>query len=102
MATYTYHCSACEHITDVFYKLTEHRPDIQSCEACHEIAHYKIAAPMVLKASYLDGQRSKSWKDVREASKLNLAAAGTDNLKEKAEINKEVKKIGYNFTKDGV
>jgi predicted nucleic acid-binding Zn ribbon protein len=100
--TYTYPCSKCDHVTDVFYKLSEVRPDIQPCEVCGEIANYKLAAPMVLKASFLDGQRSRAWKDVREASKLNLAAAGTDNLQEKAEINKEVKKIGYNFTKDDV
>lgn len=102
MPTYTYPCSTCDHTTDVFYKLSEVRPDIQSCEVCGEVANYQLAAPMVLKASYLDGQRSKSWKDVREASKLNLAAARTDNLQEKAELTKEVKKIGYTFTKDDV
>lgn len=102
MPTYIYHCSKCDHEEDVFYKLSEVRPDMQSCEVCGQISNYKIAAPMVLKASYLDGQRSRSWKDVREASKLNLAAARTDNLQEKAELNKEVGKLGYKFTKDDV
>ena len=102
MPTYLYPCSNCDHVTEVFYKLSEVRPDIQSCEVCHEIAHYRIAAPMVLKASYLDGQRSKAWKDVKEASRLNRDAAVESNPETKAGMEKEIKKIGYTFNKDGI
>ena len=101
MPTYTYVCE-CSTVTDGFNTLKEVRPETIPCSACGKDAQYQLSVPMHMKASYLDGQRSKSWKDVREASKLNLAAAGTDNLQEKAEINKEVKKIGYTFTKDDV
>jgi hypothetical protein len=102
--TYTYRCSSCQEITDGFYTLKDTRPDHIKCktEGCAGVADYELSVPMHMKASFLDGQRSKSWKDVREASKLNLAAAATDNLQEKAELNKEAKKIGYNFTKDDV
>ena len=102
MPTYEYFCEGCGDITDGFFKLAEVRPTDLPCKSCGEAAQYRLSSPLVLKASFLDGQRSRAWKDVREASKLNLAAAGTDNLQEKAEINKEVKKIGYNFTKDDV
>ena len=102
MPTYTYFCEECQHITDVFYKLSEVRPDIQSCEVCGAVAHYQLAAPMVLKASYLDGQRSKAWKDVKEASRLNRDAAVESNPETKAGMEKEIKKIGYTFNKDGI
>ena len=102
MPTYTYFCEECQHITDVFYKLSEVRPDIQSCEVCGAVSHYQLAAPMVLKASYLDGQRSKAWKDVKEASRLNRDAAVESNPETKAGMEKEIKKIGYTFNKDGI
>jgi hypothetical protein len=54
-----------------------------------------------MKASYLDGQRREAWKDLREASKLNVAASATDNQEEKKELLNEAKKIGYNFKKEG-
>lgn len=102
--TYTYRCSSCQEITDGFFTLKDTRPDQIECKSqgCAGVAEYELSVPMHMKASYLDGQRGKAWKDVREASKLNLAAARTDNLQEKAELNKEVKKIGYTFTKDDV
>lgn len=100
MPYYTYHCKMCQHINEVHYKLTEVRPDIIECQQCHEEAEYKISAPMVLRASYLDGQRSKQWKDLKEASKLNRAAASEGDLSKKKEINQEVRKIGFNFNKD--
>lgn len=101
MPTYVYICPECGESTDGFYTLKETRPDTIECRECGNQAQYQLAAPMVLKASYLDGQRSKQWKDLKEASKLNKLAAGTDNQAEKKEIQKEASKIGYNFNKDG-
>lgn len=97
---YLYCCSKCDHQEFVHYKLTETRPEIQSCEVCGELSNYQIAPPRVQqKVSYLDGQRSNKWKDLKEASKLNKAAAATDNPEEKKELQKEQVKIGYNFEK---
>ena len=100
MPTYTYSCVTCGGVTDGFYKLTETRPEELPCSECGNPAEYTLAAPMVLKASFLDGQRSKQWKDVREASKLNKLAAQTDNLQAKKEIKQEAAKIGYKFSND--
>lgn len=102
MPTYVYYCVECEKATDAFYTLKETRPDSINCGQCGKPANYQLAAPMVLKASYLDGQRRKQWQDVREASKLNRAAAATDNQQEKKELQAEQKKLGYNFTKDTI
>lgn len=103
MPTYCYWCGKCEHITDAHYKLTEERPDFHPCEVCEGEAEYRLAAPMVLKASFLDGQRKNKgdWKDLREASKLNLAAASANTDSERSEISKESKKLGFNLKKDG-
>lgn len=100
MPTYTYHCGPCDHITDVFFSLSEVRPEDVLCESCQGTATYQLAAPMVLKHSYLDGQRSKKFRDLKEASKLNVAAARTDDLDQKKELKKEISKIGYTFEKD--
>lgn len=100
MPTYTYWCNSCEEMLDAFYTLKETRPDQINCHHCEGVANYQLSAPMVLKASFLDGQRKKQWQDLREASKLNKAAAQTASEQEKKELQSEQKKIGYNFTKD--
>lgn len=103
MPTYVYTCEACGTPTDAFYSLKETRPDSINCSYCEGgIAHYQLKAPMVLKASYLDGQRKKEWQDMREASKLNKAAAQTPNEQEKKELQAEQKKLGYNFNKEPI
>lgn len=103
MPTYVYVCEGCAASTDAFYSFKETRPDSISCSYCEGgIAHYQLKAPVVLKASYLDGQRKKQWQDLREASKLNKAAAQTDNQQEKKELLDEQKKIGYNLTKEPI
>ena len=100
MPTYTYCCDICGHVTDAHFRLSETRPETVQCEECGELAEYQLAAPMVLKASYLDGQRRRQFQDLREASKLNVAAAGEDNLDKKRELKKEARKIGYNLSTD--
>jgi predicted nucleic acid-binding Zn ribbon protein len=103
MPTYVYTCKECGHSNDAYYSLKDNRPDSINCGFCDKgIAHYQLKAPTVLRASYLDGQRKKEWQDLREASKLNRAAAGTDNQTEKKELQAEQKKLGYNFTKDTI
>lgn len=102
MPTYVYLCPHCKETTDGFFTLKENRPNTIPCRECGQDAQYELSAPMVLKASYLDGQRKKEWQDLREASKLNKAASQTDNQQEKKELQAEQKKIGYNFTKDTI
>jgi hypothetical protein len=102
MPTYVYYCVDCERAQDAFYSLRETRPDSINCGYCGKPANYQLKAPVVLRASYLDGQRRKQWQDLKEASKLNKAAAETSNEQEKKEMKEEQKKLGYNFTKDTV
>lgn len=102
MPTYVYYCVDCETAQDAFYTLKETRPDTLRCQSCGGIANYQLRAPVILKASYLDGQRKKQWQDLREASKLNKAAAETSNEQEKKELQAEQKKIGYNFNKEPI
>ena len=104
MPTYTYRCSSCQEITDGFFALKDTRPDQIECKSqgCAGVAEYELSVPMHMKASYLDGQRSKAWKDVKEASRLNRDAAVESNPETKAGMEKEIKKIGYTFNKDGI
>ena len=102
MPTYLYQCFECGDTTDGFFSLKEVRPEKIPCKSCDAQAEYQIHGPQIIhRKSFVDGQKRKGWKDLREASKLNRLAAGEDDQKKKEEILKEGKKIGYNFVKEG-
>lgn len=98
--TYTYRCEKCDQVTDGFFRLTETRPDELPCIVCGESATYELASPLVMRNSHPDGVKRKGWADLKEASKLNRAVAGTDNLEEKAALKREIKKTGFSFGKE--
>lgn len=98
MPTYTYVCTNCAHVTDARFSLKEERPEIIKCEACYqESAAYTLSAPMVTRASYLDG--TNRFRDMKEASKLNVEAAKSSSQDTKKEISKEIRKMGVTLTK---
>lgn len=97
MPNYSYQCEKCASISDHFCKY-EDRPEQIVCD-CGGMAKFKLIPPGIMTHSYMDGQGRKGYKDLKEASKLNVAAARTDNPQEKAEIKKEMKKTGYSFEK---
>lgn len=93
MPNYGFLCEDCGTVTEEFHKISG-RPDGIVC-ACGGIAHHQISTPAIVgKASFLDGQRRKGWSDLKEASKLNVEAAGTKKQDTKKEIAKEIKKLG--------
>lgn len=100
MPTYLYRCTSCDETTDGHFKLTETRPETVECILCGEEARYELSAPMVLKASYLDGQRKKKFQDLREASKLNKQAGEVNSTEERKALKTESKKIGYKLSND--
>ncbi len=56
----------------------------------------ELASPMVLKASFLDGQRARSdsnFQKIKEAANLKVAQANTDNKAERATIQKTIDKL---------
>lgn len=93
---YAFNCIDCQHTTDHDCKY-EDRPEQIVCENCGKMASYKLIPPMPMLKSYLDG--SSRFRDLKEASKLNVAAARTDNADEKAAIKKEIARTGYKFEK---
>lgn len=96
---YLYHCATCDvnEERQVPYK----ERDEADCEHCNCRMTRLITAPHSTRASYVDGQRGKSaeWKDLKEASKLNKAAAGEGDKSRRKEIQKEIQKTGYNLGK---
>lgn len=99
MPNYSYSCRTCQHVTD-FHCKYEDRPEQVPCENCGEMAPYKLIPPGIMTHSYADGiGRGSKYKDLKEASKLNVAASRTDNPQEKAELKKEIRKTGYTFEK---
>lgn len=100
MPRYAFTCSICSHITDKDYRLTETRPEQVLCEECGEVSEYTLIPPMPMLKSTLDGQSRKGYKDLKEASKLNVLASRTDDPKEKAAIKNEMAKTKHTFVKE--
>lgn len=97
MPTFEYSCPDCELISVGNFKYAE-RPMVIKCDKCgEEKASYVLSAPYGTRASYLDG--TKRFQDAKEASKLNKEMASTKN---KAEIKKEIGRLGFNYDKKGI
>lgn len=94
---YSYKCQTCDSITVDNYKMAE-RPEHIEC-ACGGIAKFIITAVGIMTHSYADGVKRRGFQDLKEASKLNMAAAGTDDLKKKAEIRAEISKLNVKLEK---
>ncbi len=64
------------------------------CEKCGSIMGRTIGAPMVLKASFPDGQdRGEKWNLTKEAAALEQEAAKKHNRKNKKSILAEATKL---------
>lgn len=95
MPTYTYVCDTCEVATNEFFPI-EQRPQTITCISCGKTSEYRISAPMVFKAAYLDG--TKRFADLKEAAKLNKESAHSKPDRQK-EIAKEIRKLGVGVEK---
>lgn len=95
---YLFHCPACEVYEDRQVPYEER--DNQNCITCQGHLERRITAPNSPRASYVDGQRAKSgtWKDMREASKLNVDAAGA-SPNNKKEIAREIRRLRVDIRK---
>lgn len=96
MPNYDYYCEPCHE--DRILQVKYEQRDMVDCPVCCEPMKRQVSMPMNLRASYPDGMRRKGWQDLKEASKLNVDAAGA-RAKEKAEIKKEIRKIGVEVEK---
>lgn len=97
MPNYSFQCKKCSTVLDHHCKY-EDRPEQIACE-CGGMASYKLIPPGIMTHSYLDG--NNRFKDAKEAAKLNRLAAGAEG-ETKAEIEKEVRKTGFDFEKKGI
>jgi len=97
MPTYIYRCPKEDCLTEFdWFGKFEERQEQLPCPGCGGSASYNIGSPMVLEASYLDGQRGKTdkaWKKMKDESKLKVERARTHNTEGKAEITAEIDKI---------
>lgn len=102
MARYLFHCSSCDTDTDLDYPIGT-RPDQAPCPVCAKVAEYVLVPPGIMTHSYLDGQKRKGYQDIREASKLNVEAASTDDPQKKKEIHAEISnKLKVDIRKDSI
>jgi hypothetical protein len=100
MPTYMFCCedSECEIVQELFFTIAS-RPDSVECIACGKSAKHKIAAPMVMRASYPDGVKRRGFADLKEAAKLNKQAAGLRS-DQRGEIQKEIRKMKVDISKE--
>lgn len=97
--SYEYHCTECAQTTIEIHPISN-RPSTIKCKACGEMkAEYRMSAPTVLKASFLDGQRKLT--DLKETNKLNAQKREARSSEERKRIAQEIKKIGIQTTKPG-
>lgn len=89
---------SCQHKWDALIDRSEEENEFQ-CPECGASGKKTLSAPMVFKEAYHDGIKRLGWDKLREASKLNLEAAGSRD-KNRKEIQKEIKKLGVNISKD--
>lgn len=100
MPNYSYYCESCETTSDHLFRIGS-RPDTAPCGECDKSAIYVLVPPAIMTHAYLDGTKRKGFQDLKEASKLNRLAAGTDNQAEKQTLKNEIQnKLRVNISKD--
>lgn len=96
MPNYAFKCGKCGAEADHMFKMGE-RPEQVPCVECGGMSKFLLIPPGIMTHSYLDG--TKRFSGAKEAAKLNTLAARAEGS-EKQDIEKEIKKTGYNFKKD--
>lgn len=92
---YEWKCEHCGEHAEVERKMSDHAlpPEMVDCEAKSECKWKRVySAPMQMKASYLDGQRK--FTDAKEAANLKKEARQSKDPGKRAEIRKEVHRMG--------
>lgn len=90
---------ACEGWVEKVLPMDE-RDNKPPCPICEGPTYRSMEAPRVLRASFLDGQRSKtdqSFDRMKKASKLNIEAAGLPFMseeREEIEAERDYLKVG--------
>lgn len=72
------------------------RGDTTECESCGQPAEYKISAPNITRASFVDGTKRAGFSEGREALKIQREAKSHADRKE---IAAEIKKMGVKVSK---
>lgn len=105
MPLYGWKCSKCEHLVEVFRNMKnnwdapcEDEVEDSSCEHTFE---KQMQFPMVLRKSYLDGQRGKgsskesqTWDRMKKAADLEVDKASTKwGSEERKNLTAEIKKL---------
>lgn len=96
LRSFDYHCLKCDRYFIKVVYLSERNKKNLPCDYCGTPGIERIfGAPAVLTASFPDGLRKKSesWRNMSEASKLNVEAAQEGRHTEKERIKKEVKNL---------
>lgn len=99
MPTYEFKCETCESITAEQFPMAT-RPSKVTC-ACGGTANYMISIPNVMNVALPDGTKRRGFAELREASRLNRAMAGTSDGESKKEMEKELRKLNVDIKREG-
>lgn len=93
-------CSRCGKKWDELATEKELEVDEFGCTNCGENTGKRVmSSPNVTRASYVDGTRRKGFRDLKEASKLNIQASNSRD-ETKKEIHKEIRKMRVDIKRD--
>lgn len=77
------------------------RPEEILCPLCQGVAHYQMAMPAIMRASYPDGHRRKGLSEIKEAAAITREASNAGARSETRErARKEIRKLGVRPSKD--
>lgn len=95
--TYSYHCETCDDNFEENVPIAMR--ETVKCGECGELATKLMTAPMVLRASYVDG--NNRFAALKEAAKLEKEKAGSSQ-KNRKEIVNEIRKLGVRTSKEPI
>lgn len=92
---YLWKCTSCETYEEVERPMKDSQvaPDWPCFNCMHQEYARVYENPMVLKASFLDGQQRPGWKDMKRAAKLEVEKGRANSNEERAGLDKEIKAL---------
>lgn len=91
-----YHCTECGNIEEIMH-LKKEVPEEVPCPECDSTMLRKFPAPLVMRASFADGQeRGERWTMAKQAAKLEQQASYSrknGNLSDYKEMKQEANKL---------
>lgn len=95
--TYSWECKNCGEETETSQSIHDPAvlPPTIECMSCQNTEWARIyVMPGVTRKSFLDGARKdRDWLEMKEAAKLEVQKAGSNDVEERVELGKRIKKL---------